>query len=111
MSSEDLELQDANDNTAFSLAAATGNMQIVEIMKRKNQSLPFIRGAHGTTPLHVAALQGRSEMAWHLYHETIRIFEYRDWTLLLFYCVYSGIYGNNIARTKHETVKDGESEL
>ncbi|XP_028803225.1 uncharacterized protein LOC114758339 isoform X2 [Neltuma alba] len=92
MSSEDLELQDMSDNTAFSLAAAAGNIQIVEIMKRKNQSLPFIRGAHGTTPLHMAALQGRSEMAWHLYHETIQVFEYRDWTLLLFYCVYSGIY-------------------
>ncbi|XP_054804182.1 uncharacterized protein LOC129307285 [Prosopis cineraria] len=94
MEPRDLELQDAKGNTAFCLAAATGNMKIVQIMKGKNQNLPTIRGGKGLTPLHMAALQGQSEMASHLFDETIRVFhEYKDWIMLLFYCVKSGIYG------------------
>ncbi|XP_028783202.1 ankyrin repeat-containing protein ITN1-like isoform X1 [Neltuma alba] len=92
MDREDLELQDQKGNTAFSFAAAAGNMQIVEIMKEKNNSLPWIRGGAGVTPLHMAALQGQSDMAWHLYAETIQVFEDVDRIVLLFYCVYSGIY-------------------
>ncbi|KAI9126579.1 hypothetical protein K1719_002175 [Acacia pycnantha] len=90
----DLELQDVKENTAFSLAAATGNMQIVEIMKRKNPSLPLIRGGSevSITPLHMAAMQGQSEMASYLYEETTQIFERDDWIILLFLCVYNGIY-------------------
>ncbi|XP_028803255.1 ankyrin repeat domain-containing protein 1-like [Neltuma alba] len=81
---EDLELQDVNGNTAFSIATPTGNLQIVEIMKRKNKD-PLIRGAQGTTSLHVAVLQGQSDMAWHLYPETIQAFhDYTDWIVLLF---------------------------
>ncbi|KAK4270694.1 hypothetical protein QN277_019471 [Acacia crassicarpa] len=95
MDPDDLELQDINGNTAFSLAAATGNMQIVEILKRKNQSLPLIRGGNevSITPLHMAAMQGQSEMASYLYDETTtQIFERDDWIILLFLCVNNGIY-------------------
>ena len=50
MSRDDLELQDKNGNTAFSFAAATGNMHVVEILKKKNDELPLIRGCEGTFP-------------------------------------------------------------
>ncbi|XP_054800427.1 uncharacterized protein LOC129304700 isoform X2 [Prosopis cineraria] len=89
---QDLELQDVNGNTAFCIAAATGNLQIVEIMQRRNESLPTIRGGQGTTPLHMAALQGQSQMAWYLYCKSIHVFEHIDWIVLLFLCVNSGIY-------------------
>ncbi|XP_028807359.1 uncharacterized protein LOC114762073 isoform X1 [Neltuma alba] len=93
MNPEDLELQDVTGNTAFSIAAATGNLEIVEIMKRKNKDLPLIRGGQGTTPLHMAALQGQSDMAWHLYPETIQFFhDHADWIVLLFCCVNNEIY-------------------
>ncbi|KAI9126941.1 hypothetical protein K1719_002537 [Acacia pycnantha] len=94
MDRDDLELQDIKGNTAFSLAAATGNMQIVEILKRKNQSLSLIRGGSevSITPLHMAAMQGQSEMASYLYEETTQFFERDDWIILLFLCVYNGIY-------------------
>ncbi|XP_054810328.1 uncharacterized protein LOC129311880 [Prosopis cineraria] len=92
MNPEDLELQDVNGNTAFCIAAATGNLQTVQIMERKNKNLPTIRGCGGITPLHIAALQGKSEMTWHLYSKTVQDFEDTDWILLLFYCVSSGIY-------------------
>ncbi|GAU50424.1 hypothetical protein TSUD_300240 [Trifolium subterraneum] len=58
-----LELQDINGNTAFCFAAAGGNVQIAEIMVQKNALLPSIRGGAGVTPLYLAALQGKSEMA------------------------------------------------
>ncbi|KAK4260725.1 hypothetical protein QN277_003803 [Acacia crassicarpa] len=88
----DLELQDVNGNTAFCFAAATGNLQIIKIMETKNKNLPTIRGGAGITPLHMAALQGKSEMAWHLYSKTVQDFEEADWIILLFYCVNAGIY-------------------
>ncbi|KAK4270687.1 hypothetical protein QN277_019465 [Acacia crassicarpa] len=92
MDSQDLELQDVNGNTAFCFAAATGNLHMVKIMETKNKNLPTIRGGARITPLHMAALQGKSEMAWHLYSKTIQDFEQTDWIILLFYCVNSGIY-------------------
>ncbi|XP_028807318.1 uncharacterized protein LOC114762034 [Neltuma alba] len=92
MDPQDLELQDVNGNTAFCIAAATGNLQIVQIMESKNKNLPRIRGGAGITPLHMAALQGKSEMAWHLYSNTVEDFEDADWTVLLFCCVNTGIY-------------------
>ncbi|XP_028807317.1 uncharacterized protein LOC114762033, partial [Neltuma alba] len=92
MDPQDLELQDVNGNTAFCIAAATGNLQIVKIMESKNKNLPALRGGARMTPLHMAALQGKREMAWHLYYNTIRDFEDADWTILLFCCVNTGIY-------------------
>ncbi|XP_054802909.1 uncharacterized protein LOC129306373 isoform X3 [Prosopis cineraria] len=93
MCPKDLELQDVNGNTAFCFAAAIGNLQIVQVMKKKNKNLPTIRGGAGITPLHMAALQGRSEMAWYLYSDKIvKGFEDNDWIILLFSCVNTGIY-------------------
>ena len=93
MSDSDLQLQDIKGNNAFSFAAAGGNMEIVKLLLRRNEMLPKIRGGDGMTPLHFAALQGRSERAWFLYYPTIEIFEDRDWNLLFFTCINNGIYG------------------
>lgn len=97
MEAHDLELQDCKGNTAFGFAAATGNVQIAEIMLARNACLPTIRGGEGTTPLHMAALQGRSEMAWYLYPKTLQVFdESTDWIVLFFCCIYTGLYGKYI---------------
>ncbi|RHN73348.1 putative ankyrin repeat-containing domain, PGG domain-containing protein [Medicago truncatula] len=88
----DIALQDANGNTAFCIAAAVGNMKIVDLMLKRNPDLPIIRGALGYTPIQNAALQGRYKMAWHLYDKTIHCFEDNDWELLFFACIYTGIY-------------------
>ena len=89
----DLELQDVNGNTAFCFAAAVGNVRITSIMMDKNDFLPKIRGGRGVTPLHMAALQGRTEMAWFLYPLTINTFQYVDWVILFFISIDSGLYG------------------
>ncbi|MCI15825.1 ankyrin repeat plant-like protein, partial [Trifolium medium] len=67
MDRDALEFQDSLGNTAFCFAAAGGNVQIAEIMFKKNALLPSIRGGEGVTPLYLAALQGKSDMAWTLW--------------------------------------------
>ncbi|XP_027364664.1 ankyrin repeat-containing protein NPR4-like isoform X2 [Abrus precatorius] len=92
MQSDDLELQDDKGNTAFCFAAAVGNVHIAEIMRKKNESLPRIRGGEGVTPLHLAALQGRSEMAKYLFDESKQILEDDDWAAVFLICINSGLY-------------------
>lgn len=96
LSDEDLELQDCKGNTAFCLAAALGNVRIAKVMARRNSRLPTIRGGDGLTPLHMAALQGKNKMAWHLYHYTVHIFNDADWDALFFFCLKTDIYGTYV---------------
>lgn len=89
----DLELQNYNGNTAFCYAAASGNLKIAAMMIKENAYLPHIRGGEEMTPLYMAALQGRSDMARYLYTLTIDIFEEKDWNTLFFVCVKNGLPG------------------
>jgi len=89
----DTALQDMNGNTAFGIAAAAGNFEIVTLMLQRNSQLPVIRGGNGFTPIQYAALLGRCKMTWHLYDKTIHHFEDKDWNSLFFACIYTGIYG------------------
>jgi len=91
----DIELQDINGNTAFCIAAAAGNIDIVNLMLKRNINLPIITGGNGNTPIHYAALQGRYKMTWHLYDKTIHRFQDEDWNKLFFSCIYTGIYGKH----------------
>ncbi|KAM6551545.1 hypothetical protein CsatB_001353 [Cannabis sativa] len=63
---KDLEIRDDNQNTAFCFAV-WGEKAIADLMYKKNENLATIVGAKGMTPLFMAALFGRSEMAWFLY--------------------------------------------
>ncbi|RDY10671.1 Ankyrin repeat-containing protein, partial [Mucuna pruriens] len=92
MRREDLELQDDKGNTAFCFAAAVGNVHIAEIMRRKNASLPSIRGGEGIPPLHLAVLQGRDEMARYLFDKSREILYDDDWVTLFLICINSGLY-------------------
>ncbi|WJX23955.1 hypothetical protein P8452_13124 [Trifolium repens] len=87
-----LELQDNLGNTAFCFAAAVGNVQIAEIMFKKNASLPSIRGGEGVTPLYLAALQGKSDMAWYLFPKSREILEEDDWNMVFITCINTGLY-------------------
>lgn len=93
MDRDDLELQDYPGNTALCFAAAVGNVQIAEIMVKKNEELPSIRGGLGVTPLYLAALQANSEMAWYLFPRCKEILEENDWSIVFLTCINSGLYG------------------
>lgn len=97
----DLELQDSLGNTPFCFAAAVGNVQIAEIMLKENESLPTIKGGGGLTPLHMAVLQGRSEMAWHLFPKCGEMLE-EDWKMLFLMCINSELYGKHITKNTSE---------
>ncbi|PWA95703.1 ankyrin repeat family protein [Artemisia annua] len=67
MTSEDLLLQNRSANTAFSLAAAGGNVIIAKILVQKTPQLVNISGNQGILPLYVASLYGKYEMVKYLY--------------------------------------------
>ncbi|KAL5158266.1 hypothetical protein HKD37_15G042785 [Glycine soja] len=104
LSPDDLELQNFNGNTAFCYAAAFGNLQIAAMMIKKNACLPKIRGGEGATPLYMAALKGKGDMARHLYDLTSEILEEDEWTTLFFLCIKNGLYdpSKNSLRFQHE---------
>ncbi|KAG2398535.1 uncharacterized protein HKW66_Vig0089840 [Vigna angularis] len=88
----DLELRNFNGNTAFCYAAASGNMEIAATMIKKNEGLPKIRGGAEATPLYMAVLQGKGEMARHLYPLSTNILQEDDFTMLFFLCIKTELY-------------------
>ncbi|KAK7413005.1 hypothetical protein VNO78_04817 [Psophocarpus tetragonolobus] len=92
LSPGDLELQTVNGNTAFCYAAASGNLNNADMMIKKNAGLPKIRGAEQATPLYMAVLQGKGDMAKYLYDLTTDILEEYDWTILFFQCIKNEFY-------------------
>ncbi|XP_040362766.1 ankyrin repeat-containing protein At5g02620 isoform X2 [Rosa chinensis] len=90
--SQALAKQGTNGNTAFSIAAAAGSIEIAQIMMKKNEHLPKIRGGEGMTPLYTAALSGQSLMADYLYSLTKDMLEEADRQLLFLTCIDNGLY-------------------
>lgn len=96
MEPEDLILQDENGDAAFYFAAAVGSVQIARIMLKINPSLLMIRGGKGMTPLYVAALLGRREMALFLYYRSKKSLTEEDRKAIFFTSVNTGIYGKYV---------------
>ncbi|KAF3954128.1 hypothetical protein CMV_020489 [Castanea mollissima] len=70
MEEEDLALKNKDENTAICFAAASGIVEIAEVMVKKNKNLTLIRGNQGKTPLYMAALFGHRDMVSYLYDVT-----------------------------------------
>ncbi|GKA63461.1 ankyrin repeat-containing protein [Tanacetum coccineum] len=67
MTTEELEQRNHFSNTAFWIAAATGNVNMTMIMMEKNRSLHCIRGAT-YLPLSISAAEGRYKMVKYHYN-------------------------------------------
>lgn len=93
MRDEDLELRDDKENTAFCSAVATGAVQVAQIMLRRNKNLATIRGGEKMTPLYMAAMFGRSEMALCLYSKSVESLEEGDRIGIFFTSINTGLYG------------------
>ncbi|PWA42260.1 ankyrin repeat-containing domain, PGG domain protein [Artemisia annua] len=84
MRPEDLELENANYNTALYLAAAAGNIETVKIMMEKNDKLLSIPGGGSQyskpemMPIYTAALFGHHELARYMYDKSNDLTE--GWT-------------------------------
>ncbi|KAI3781503.1 hypothetical protein L2E82_11520 [Cichorium intybus] len=70
MEKEDLELQNQKGQTALCLAAMAGNVKIASILVKKNRALLDIPDSCGMMPLYMAALFGKHDMVWYLYHNS-----------------------------------------
>ncbi|KAK1583132.1 hypothetical protein Q3G72_021238 [Acer saccharum] len=70
MNEQDLTLQDRRGDTAFCFAVATANRQLAEVMLSKNPDLATLRGSGKMTPLNLAVLLGKEDMAMFLYPQT-----------------------------------------
>ncbi|XP_031269185.1 alpha-latrocrustotoxin-Lt1a-like isoform X2 [Pistacia vera] len=70
MKIEDLAIKNNAGNTAFFLAAASGEVEIIKAMMKKNGDLTKNLGNNGILPLHKAALMGNKEIVQYLYGAT-----------------------------------------
>ncbi|GMN65450.1 hypothetical protein TIFTF001_034519 [Ficus carica] len=93
MDEDEVALQDCNGNTAFSLAVASGSLEVAMILMQKNAQLPLFRGGQGQTPLYIAALFGYAEIAWFLYPLTKATLDQKEWIWIFFTCIHSDLYG------------------
>ncbi|KAM0053728.1 putative ankyrin repeat-containing domain, PGG domain, ankyrin repeat-containing domain superfamily [Helianthus debilis subsp. tardiflorus] len=92
----DLQLQNGDGNTAFCLAAISGDVGMAKIMVERNSTLPIIRGNNNMMPLYLAAFHGKHEMATFLYDKSNRMMG-DEWTNddrngVLLKCVQSNIF-------------------
>ncbi|KAG8639674.1 hypothetical protein MANES_14G165800v8 [Manihot esculenta] len=79
-------------NTAFFYAAVSGNVEVAQIMLKKNDSLVMIRGKRNVLPIHVAALVGNKEMVHFLYKKCKEQLKANDRKALLVPLIHSEIY-------------------
>ncbi|KAL5842958.1 hypothetical protein ACOSQ3_013561 [Xanthoceras sorbifolium] len=74
MKENDLEKKNHDGNTAFTLAAMSGNVQLALLMIEKNKKLAMIRNGKednlGMLPVQMAALLGLKKMVNYLYKIT-----------------------------------------
>ncbi|KAI3784507.1 hypothetical protein L1987_43606 [Smallanthus sonchifolius] len=70
MGKVDLELQNSSSNTALCLAAAAGNVEMVDILVEKNPGLLVITGSQQMMPLYMAALFGDHATVKYLYDKS-----------------------------------------
>ena len=96
LSSIDLTEKNIVKNTAFTYAAATGNVNIAKAMLEKNEDLPNLRS--GVKPLYMAALLGHSQMVRFLYSKTNRMvcqWDQKEQAQLFITCVSGGLSGKH----------------
>uniref|UniRef100_M1AP49 PGG domain-containing protein n=1 Tax=Solanum tuberosum TaxID=4113 RepID=M1AP49_SOLTU len=66
----ELEVKNKYRNTAFSLAAGSGFIEIVKAMRGRNENLPNIRGYQERLPITTAAMNGYKAMVSYLFEVT-----------------------------------------
>ncbi|XP_068496731.1 uncharacterized protein [Phaseolus vulgaris] len=96
MKMQDLEICMADGNTAFCLAAMTGNVKIAGILFGKNGRLPWIRGQKDMLPIQLASSAGHIPMVEFLFqahqenlHNNI---PFQDIVKLFFFTIDNNIY-------------------
>jgi len=96
-SKKDIEIRRTDGNTAFSLAAISGNVKIARILCEKNPELVWIKGHQEQLPIQLASSAGQLHMVEFLFQ---RIQEdkninlpFQDTVKLFFLTLTNNIYG------------------
>lgn len=96
MDKEDLKNYKEEGNTAFCLAAMTGNVEIAEILLCKNDSLLWIRDQNHMLPIEIASSAGHISMTKFLFQKTSEDPRYKlpfpDIVKLFFFTINNNIY-------------------
>ncbi|TXG71921.1 hypothetical protein EZV62_000500 [Acer yangbiense] len=92
MNEQDLTLQNLRGDTAFCFAVATGNIQLVEVMRNRNPDLATLRGSWNMTPLYLAVLLGKEKMAWFLYDHTVEYLTAEERARIFFQSIKTDLY-------------------
>ncbi|KAG4384158.1 hypothetical protein AAZX31_13G208000 [Glycine max] len=96
MDVQDLEICMADRNTAFCLAAISGNKKIAEILFGKNPRLLWIRGQKDMLPIQLASSAGHIKMTEFLFQKTEEdlhnILPFQDVVKLFFSTITNSIY-------------------
>ncbi|XP_061337466.1 uncharacterized protein LOC133284467 [Gastrolobium bilobum] len=96
MSLLDLEIRNAYGNTAFCLAAISGNAKIATILFNKNPALVWIRGHKDMLPIQLASSAGHSHMVQLLFEKTPQDMRSnlpsQDIAMLFFFTITNNIY-------------------
>ncbi|BAT87225.1 hypothetical protein VIGAN_05057000 [Vigna angularis var. angularis] len=96
MEMHDLEIPMVDGNTAFCLAAMTGNVKIAGILLRKNRRLPWIRGQNNMLPIQLASSAGHISMAEFLFQalplDLHNSMPFQDIANLFFFTIDNNIY-------------------
>ncbi|MED6107473.1 hypothetical protein PIB30_014324, partial [Stylosanthes scabra] len=70
MSVEDMEILKVNGNTAFSMAAISGNVEIAKLLLQKNPRLAWIKGHKNMLPIELASSANQPLMVSFLFERT-----------------------------------------
>ncbi|KAJ0940148.1 putative ankyrin repeat-containing domain, PGG domain, ankyrin repeat-containing domain superfamily [Helianthus annuus] len=105
MGEADLKLQNSDGNTAFCLAAISGNVDMAEIMVKKNPALSLIYATENTMPLCLAAFHGKHKMLTFLFGQSNGMKGY-GWTKkhrneVLLKCIQANMFGTKGFLIKH----------
>ncbi|XP_061337470.1 uncharacterized protein LOC133284470 [Gastrolobium bilobum] len=96
MSLLDLEIRNAYGNTAFCMAAISGNVKIATILFNKNPTLVWIRGHKDMLPIQLASSAGHSHMVQFLFEKPPQDMHFnlpfQDIVMLFFFTITNNIY-------------------
>ncbi|KAL1348527.1 hypothetical protein HN51_024496 [Arachis hypogaea] len=70
MSLEDMQIRKVDGNTAFSMAAISGNLQIAKLLLHKNPGLVWIKGHKNMLPIELACWANQPLMVNYLFENT-----------------------------------------
>ncbi|MED6161834.1 hypothetical protein PIB30_064493 [Stylosanthes scabra] len=99
MSVEDMEILNVDGNTAFSLAAISGNLKIAKLLLHKNPGLVWIKGHKNMFPIELASSANQPLMASFLFERTSDEMHlhvsFQDIVRLFFLALTSSIYSKS----------------